>query len=141
MTLTNTIARRILDAALAHGRALGLKPLSVAILDAGGHPWLFEREDGTSPGRFDLARGKAYGCLMLGMGGAALAARAQVQPSFAQAMNGLYEGRFVPVQGGVLIRDGKGDVIGAVGVTGDTSENDAACAVAGIVAAGLQAEA
>lgn len=140
MTLTIRKARTIVKTTLAKGREMGLKPLSVVVLDAGGHPIAFEREDGASPGRFELARGKAYGCLMLGLGGAAINKRAEAQPYFVQAMNGLYGGKFVPVQGGVLVRDGKGAVIGAVGVTGDTSENDAAAAVAGIEAARLVAE-
>lgn len=141
MTLTLKKARSIVKAALAKGHEMGLKPLSIVVLDAGGHPIAFEREDGASPGRFEIARGKAYGCVMLGMGGAAQNARAEAQPYFVQAMNGIYDGRFVPVQGGVLIRDAKGIVIGAVGVTGDTSENDAAAAVAGIEAARLHAQA
>ncbi|QYK40076.1 MAG: heme-binding protein [Paracoccaceae bacterium] len=140
MTITIRKARTILKATLAKGREMNLKPLAVAVLDAGGHPIAFEREDGSAPGRFDLARGKAYGCLMLGLGGKAINARAESQPYFVQAMNGLYEGRFVPVMGGVLVRDAKGNVVGAVGVTGDTSENDAAAAAVGIEAAGLVAE-
>ncbi|MDZ4094869.1 MAG: heme-binding protein [Paracoccaceae bacterium] len=141
MTLTIRKSRSIVKAALAKGHELGLKPLSIVVLDAGGHPVAFEREDGASPGRFEIARGKAYGCIMLGIGGTAQNARAEAQPYFAQALNGRYDGRFVPVPGGVLIRDAKGVVIGAVGVTGDSSENDAAAAVAGIEAAGLRAEA
>ncbi|NUB43899.1 heme-binding protein [Fertoebacter nigrum] len=139
--LTSALARSLLDATLAHAQQMGLKPLSVVVLDAGGHPVAFLRQDGSSAGRFEVARGKAYGCVMLGIGGAAQNKRAEAQPYFVQAMNGIYDGRFVPVQGGVLIRDAAGTVLGAVGVTGDTSENDAACAVAAITAAGLVAEA
>lgn len=134
-------ARVILRKTLAAGAELGLKPLSVAVLDAGGHLVAFERSDGASPGRFEIARGKAYGCLMLGLPGSAIQKRAEAQPTFTDAMNGLFGGRFVPVQGGVLLRDGRGRVIGAVGVTGDTSENDAKAALAGIAAAGLAGEA
>ncbi|GHE00008.1 GlcG protein [Defluviimonas sp. 20V17] len=134
-------ARSIIKAALSKGAEAGLNPLSVAVLDAGGHLIAFERSDGASPGRFDIARGKAYGCLMLGLGGDAIQKRAEAQPTFTDAMNGLYGGRFVPVRGGVLVRDGRGRVLGAVGVTGDTSDNDAVAAVAGIEAAGFTAEA
>ena len=140
MRISIDAARIIIAATLTRGKELGLKPLSVVVLDAGGHLIAFEREDGTSPGRFEIARGKAYGCVMLGMGGAAINARAEAQPYFVQAMNGIYDGHFVPVMGGVLVRDAAGRVIGAVGVTGDTSENDAAAAVAGIEAAGLRPE-
>jgi uncharacterized protein GlcG (DUF336 family) len=138
--ITIAKARRIIKTTLARGRELELKPLAVVVLDAGGHVIAFEREDHSAPGRFELARGKAYGCLMLGLGGKAINARAETQPYFVQAMNGLYGGKFVPVMGGVLVRDAKGNVLGAVGVTGDTSENDAACAAAGIEAAGFTPE-
>ncbi|MFN3972683.1 MAG: GlcG/HbpS family heme-binding protein [Gemmobacter sp.] len=138
--ITAKKSRTILKSTLARAREMNLKPLAVVVLDAGGHPIAFEREDGSAPGRFELARGKAYGCLMLGIGGQAIHARAEAQSYFVQAMNGLYGGKFVPVMGGVLVRDAKGNVLGAVGVTGDTSENDAACAAAGITAAGFTPE-
>lgn len=134
-------ARTIARAITAKGAESGMKPLSVVVLDAGGHPILFERADGASPGRFEIARGKANGCLMLGLGGSAIQARAESQPYFMQAMNGAFGGKFVPVKGGVLIRGPRGVVLGAVGVTGDTSDNDALAAVAGIEAAGFTAEA
>jgi uncharacterized protein GlcG (DUF336 family) len=118
-----------------------MKPMAVIVLDAGGHPRAFEREDGASPGRFAVAEGKAYGAVMLGLGGYAQRKRAEEQGYFMAAMNGAFGGRVVPVPGGVLVRGADGAVLGAVGVTGDTSENDAAAAVAGIEAAGLVAEA
>lgn len=130
-------ARAIVRAALTHGTTAGLKPLSVAVLDAGGHLLAFEREDGASPGRFEIARGKAYGAVMLGMPGSAQMARAEEQAYFMAAVNGAFDGRVVPVPGGVLVTDAAGAVIGAVGVTGDTSDNDADAAMAGIAAAGL----
>lgn len=133
-------ARTIIRAALDSGRGNNLKPLSVVVLDAGGHVQAFEREDGAAPGRFAIAHGKAYGAVMLGMAGTAQMARAESQAYFMAAVNGVYGGQVVPVPGGVLVRDGSGDVIGAVGVTGDTSDNDAAAAIAGIEAAGLQGE-
>ena len=136
-----TKARTIIRKALATGRELGLKPLSVVVLDAGGHVKAFEREDGASPGRFGIAHGKAYGSVMLGMAGKAQMARAESQAYFMAAINGVYGGQVVPVPGGVLLRDKKGGVIGAVGVTGDTSDNDVIAAMAGIEAAGLTGEA
>lgn len=140
MTITIDQARTIVRTALAKGREAGMKPLSVVVVDAGGHTIAFEREDGAAPGRYALAHGKANGCVMLGLPGSAIHARAEAQAYFVQAMNGLYGGDFVPVKGGVLVRDANGLVLGAVGVTGDTSDNDAIAAVAGIEAAGLVAE-
>jgi uncharacterized protein GlcG (DUF336 family) len=134
-------ARTIVRKALDKGREMELKPLSVVVLDAGGHVVAFEREDGASPGRFAIAQGKAYGSVMLGIAGTAQRERAEAQAYFMAAVNGLFGGQVVPVPGGVLVRDAKGAVLGAVGVTGDTSENDAAAALAGIEAAGLKGEA
>ena len=129
-------ARTIIRETLAKGREMGLKPLSVVVLDAGGHVIAFEREDGASPGRFAIAHGKAFGAVMLGMPGSAQMARAEQQAFFMGAMNGLFGGQVVPVPGGILVRDGDA-VIGAVGVTGDTSDNDAAAGMVGVGAAGL----
>lgn len=133
-------ARKMVEASRARGREMGLKPLSVAVLDAGGHLLAFEREDGASPGRFEIARGKAYGAVMLGMPGSAQMARAEGQAYFMAAVNGAFGGKVVPVPGGVLVVE-NGEIVGAVGVTGDTSENDAEAAVAGIEAAGFEAKA
>ena len=140
MSLTLRKARTIIRKALETGRGLELKPLSVVVLDAGGHVLAFEREDGASPGRFAIAHGKAYGSVMLGIAGTAQMARAENQAYFIAAVNGLFGGQLVPVPGGVLVRDKKGVVVGAVGVTGDTSDNDATAAMAGIAAAGLVGE-
>lgn len=134
-------ARRIIRGTMAKGTEMELKPLSVVVLDAGGHVLAFERADGASPGRFEIARGKAYGAAMLHMGGAAQMARAEAQAYFMAAVNGAFDGRVVPVPGGILIRNAKGVVVGALGVTGDTSDNDAAAGVAAIESAGLVAEA
>lgn len=133
-------ARMIIRKAFEKGREMQLNPLSVVVLDAGGHVQAFEREDGAAPGRFAIAHGKAHGAVMLGMAGTAQMARAEQQPYFMAAMNGLYGGQLVPVPGGVLVRDRKGAVVAAVGVTGDSSDNDAAAARAGIEATGLVAE-
>ena len=138
--LTLAQASAIVDAALARGRALGLKPLTVAVLDAGGHLVAFKREDGSGILRFDIAFGKAWGTLGMGFGGRELGARAQKSPTFMAALMAASGGRVVPAQGGVLIRDVAGAVIGAVGISGDVSEKDEDCAVAGIAAAGLHAD-
>ncbi|SOH92236.1 Uncharacterized conserved protein GlcG, DUF336 family [Monaibacterium marinum] len=133
-------ARTIIAKTLAKGREMELKPLSVVVLDAGGHVKAFEREDGAAPGRFDIARGKAFGAVMLGMGGQAQMARAEQQAYFMAAVNGVYDGKVVPVPGGILVMGRKGEVIGAIGVTGDTSDNDQVAGVAGIEAAGFDAQ-
>ena len=133
-------AKSITRTALSKGKELGLKPLSVVVLDAGGHVIAFEREDGAAPGRFAIAHGKAYGSVMLGMAGTAQMARADQQAYFMDAVNGVFGGNVIPVPGGVLVRDKKGGVIGAIGVTGDSSDNDLIAALAGIEAAGLLGE-
>jgi len=139
MTLDLESARQIVRAILDDAAARGMKPLSVCVIDAGGHPIAFERSDGASPMRFAIAHGKAHGAIMMGIGSRALFKRAQEQPYFIQSMNGLANGALVPVPGGVLIRSG-GSVVGAVGVTGDSSDNDETCAVAAIKAAGFEAD-
>ncbi|WP_299687290.1 heme-binding protein [uncultured Tateyamaria sp.] len=140
MSISLRRARTIIRKTLEKGRALELKPLSVVMLDGGGHVQAFEREDGAAPGRFAIAHGKAYGAVMLGMAGTAQMARAEAQAYFMTAVNGVFGGQVVPVPGGVLVRDKKGAVIGAVGVTGDTSDNDLLAALAGIEAVGLTAD-
>lgn len=139
--ITLNAARIIIDNVMSKGREMGLKPLAAVVLDAGGHPIAFERQDGASPGRFAVAHGKAYGAVMMGMPGTALMARAETQGYFIGALNGAFGGQLVPVPGGVLVRDEDGRVIGAVGVTGDTSDNDATAALSGIEAAGFEGEA
>ncbi len=138
--ITLDTARAIVAGARAHGSSAGLKPLTVVVLDAGGHVVAVEREDGSSMKRFEIGFGKAHGALSLGMGSRALMARAEQQPFFIAAVTAAVGGALVPVPGGVLVRDGDGALLGAVGVTGDTSDNDEAAAVAGIEAAGLTAE-
>ena len=139
--LTLRKAKIIIRKALEKGKELGFKPLSVAVLDAGGHLIAFERSDGAAPGRVAIATGKAYGAVMLGMAGREQMARAEQQAYFMQAVNGALQGQVVPVPGGVLIRDAKLNVVGAVGVTGDLSDNDEICAIAGVEATNLTAEA
>ena len=130
-------SRSLIRSIIKSGREMELKPLSVVVLDTGGHVKAFEREDGAAPGRFNMARAKAYGAVMTGMPGSAQLARAEDQDYFMNALNGVMEGKVLPVPGGILLRDGRDRLIGAVGVTGDTSDNDAAAAMAGITAVGL----
>jgi uncharacterized protein GlcG (DUF336 family) len=134
-------ARAVIEGTRAKGREMGLKPLSVVVLDAGGHVLAFEREDGSSPGRFAIAQGKAFGAVMLGMPGSAQMARAEAQAYFMQSVNGAFGEQVVPVPGGILIEDDAGAIIGAVGVTGDTSDNDAEAGMAGIAHAELNGKA
>jgi uncharacterized protein GlcG (DUF336 family) len=133
-------ARAIIAGARAHGSSAGFKPLTVVVLDAGGHVMAVEREDGASMKRFEIGYGKAHGALSLGMGSRSIMGRAEQQPYFIAAVTSAIGGALVPVPGGVLVRDAGGDLVGAVGVTGDTSDNDEAAAVAGIEGAGLTAQ-
>jgi uncharacterized protein GlcG (DUF336 family) len=107
------------------------------VLDAGGHLLAFKREDGASIMRPQIAQGKAWGTLGMGFGGREFARRAAAAPAFIAALTDVSEGRVIPVPGGVLIRGGDGGIIGAVGISGDVSEQDEACAVQGIKSAGL----
>jgi uncharacterized protein GlcG (DUF336 family) len=133
-------ASLIVDNALAHARELRLKPLTVAVLDAGGHLVALKREDDASLLRPDIAVAKAWGALGMGVGSRALAARAASHPHFFAAVTAMAAGRVVPVPGGVIVRTQSGVPIGAVGVSGDLPEADEACAMAGIVAAQLVAD-
>ena len=138
--LTLDLARKILDAALAKGVEKKLKPLAVTVLDARGCVKASAAQDGTSLLRGEIAHGKAYGALAMGLGSRALFQRAQEQAYFISAVNTLAKGALVPVPGGVMVQD-RGVLLGAVGISGDTSDNDEACAIAGIEAAGLKANA
>jgi uncharacterized protein GlcG (DUF336 family) len=139
--ITLDLARAIIAGTLAQARAAGLQPLAVIVLDAGGHPLAFEREDGASFGRFDIARAKAHGALAMGEDTAALAQRAAGNPLFFASLSGALDGKLALSPGGVLVRNHAGQVIGAVGVSGDAGPADAAAAIAGITAAGLEARA
>jgi uncharacterized protein GlcG (DUF336 family) len=138
--LSLDVARQIIAAARAAGTQYGFKPLAVVVLDAGGHVCAFEREDGASNMRFQIAYAKAHGALALGMGSRALMARAEQQAYFIAAAGAAIGGALVPVPGGVLVRNEVGELLGAVGVSGDTPDNDEAAAVAGITAVALAAE-
>jgi uncharacterized protein GlcG (DUF336 family) len=133
-------ANRIIERALEAGRAAGMKPLTVAVLDAGGHPVALAREDGSGILRHEIATAKAWGALGMGESSRALGARLRERVAFQAALAAASGGRVVAVPGGVLIRDRAGEVIGAVGISGDTSEKDEYCAIEGIRAAGLTPE-
>jgi uncharacterized protein GlcG (DUF336 family) len=138
--LTLEQASKIVDQALQHGSSNAFKPLCVAVLDAGGHLLVLKRDERASIMRPQIAIAKAAGCLGMGLGGRELARRAQAVPAFFTALASVFPAGLVPAPGGVLIRDATAALLGAVGVSGDVSENDELCAVAGIAAAGLHAD-
>src|ERR1700754_3449930 len=139
-SVTLAQASTIIDTALKKGRDKKFQPLSVAVLDAGGHLVAFKREDKSGILRFDIAFGKAWGALGMGFGSRTLAERAANTPQFFTMLAAASGGRMVTNPGGVLIRDAEGDIIGAVGISADTSDKDEACAIAGIESAGLKAD-
>lgn len=140
MSITLAQAQTISTAALMKGCELGLAPLTVAVLDAGGTLVCLMREDNSALLRPEIAIGKAWGTLGMGFGGRELARRAGSMPQFFNALSAMTAGRMVPVPGGVLVRDASNRVVGAVGISGDTSVNDEICVLAGIEAAGLSAD-
>ena len=133
-------AARIIDAALAERAANGLLPLAVAVLDSGGNLVAFKREDGCGVLRFDIAFGKAWAALGMGMSTRMIRDRMKERPAFQGALAAASGGRFIPVPGGVLVLDGSRTAIGAVGISGDASDKDEYCAIAGIRAAGFASE-
>ena len=137
MSIGLETAKSITAGVRAAGRDHGLKPLTVVVLDAGGHVVSVEREDGSSNSRFEIAFGKAYGALALGMGSRSLMVRAEQQAYFIAAAAAAIGGKLVPVPGGVLVKDAAGSVVGCVGVSGDTSDNDELAAIAGITSVSL----
>lgn len=137
MSIGLETAKSITAGVRAAGRDHGLKPLTVVVLDAGGHVVSVEREDGSSNNRFEIAFGKAYGALALGMGSRSLMARAEQQAYFISSATAVIGGKLVPVPGGVLVKDAAGSVVGCVGVSGDTSDNDELAAMAGITSVSL----
>lgn len=139
-SLTLDQAGKIADAAIAAGRQEKLLPLAVAVLDSGGNLVAFKRDDGCGPVRFDIAFGKAWGALGMGMPGRAIRERLAQRIGFQAAVAAASDGRFIPVPGGVLILDGQGKAIGAVGISGDASDRDEYCAIAAIHAAGLASD-
>lgn len=137
MSITLDQARTIIATALSHARSNGWKPLSVVVLDAGGHVKAFEREDGSPNRRFEIAHGKAHGAISLGVSSRALGTMAVDRPHFINGATSAIGGALVPVPGAVLVLDAAGAVVGSVGISGDSSDNDEAAAIAGIQAAGL----
>lgn len=133
-------AARIVDGAIALGRREGLLPLAVAVLDAGGHLVAFKREDGAGVMRFEIARGKAYAALGMGMSTRLIRDRLANRPAFQGALAAASDGRFIPAPGGVLILNGAGEAIGAVGISGDASDKDEYCAIEAARAAGFATE-
>ncbi|MGI9584686.1 MAG: GlcG/HbpS family heme-binding protein [Acidimicrobiia bacterium] len=133
-------ADTIIDEAIATGRRLDLGRLAVVVLDSGGHPIAMKREDGSEFLRPEIATAKAWGALGMGLPSRLLHKRAQKLPVFMTALTDISGGRLVALPGGVIIRNADGEILGAVGVSGDVSEPDEVCAVAGVVAAGLEAD-
>ena len=139
-TITLAKADAIADRALEKGREMNFQPLTVAVLDAGGHLKVLKRADDSSLLRPDIAIGKAWGALGMGFGGRELARRAEKMPAFFIALNAMSDGRMVPVPGGALIRDASGAIVGSIGISGDISDNDEICLVDAVESQGLVAD-
>jgi uncharacterized protein GlcG (DUF336 family) len=133
-------AQAIVTHALAYARANGIKPLGIGVLDARGALRAYAAEDGSSLGRAHVAIGKASGAIAMGMGSRSLAKRGREAPQFVNAVGQVVPGGLIPVPGGVLVRDAAGALLGAVGVSGDTSDRDEEAALAGIAAAGFSGD-
>jgi uncharacterized protein GlcG (DUF336 family) len=139
--LSLALANVIATSALNKGGELGLKPLTVAVLDSGGHLVLLHRQDGSSNLRPKIAIGKAASALALGVSSRKIAEMAAERPSFVSSLNPIAPDGIIPAAGGVIFVDKQGTPLGAVGITGDTSDNDELCAMAGISTAGMHAQA
>jgi uncharacterized protein GlcG (DUF336 family) len=133
-------ARAIIAGTLAEGHKQGFMPLSVVVLDAGGHLTAFEREDNSANKRFEIAYAKAHGCISIGKGGRWLEMMAENRPAFISSVASAFGGTLIPVGGGILVNDSSGATIGAVGISGDNSDNDETAGIGGITSAGLVAE-
>lgn len=140
-TITIEQARAIIAAGFAKGAEMKFKPLSIVVLDAGGHPIAFERQNGASSGRFAVTMGKASGALQLGVSSRKIGEMAAERPIFVASLSPIFPHGAIPAAGGVIVLGADGAVAGAVGISGDTSDNDEICALAGIAAAGLTAQA
>ena len=139
MSLTLAQANQIIAGALAQSKAAGYKPMGIAVLDAAGHLKAFASEDGASMFRFDIARAKAWGAVGMGVSSRTLAERAKGNPNFFVSLAATADGKFLPQTGAVVIQDAQGNVIGAVGASGGTGDEDEAICAAGVAAAGLVA--
>jgi uncharacterized protein GlcG (DUF336 family) len=137
-TLTLAQANQIISAALAKSRESGYRPMGIVVLDDGGAVKAFAREDGASMFRFEIAQGKAWGAVGMGMSSRALGERAKQNPNFFVALASTANGKFLPQTGAVVIKDASGQVLGAVGASGGTGDEDEAICIAGVTAAGLQ---
>jgi uncharacterized protein GlcG (DUF336 family) len=138
MTVLNlATAQKIIDAALAHSKAQGYKPMGLAVLDESGQLKAFAREDGASMFRFDIARAKAWGAVGMGASSRVLAQRAKDNPNFFVSLAATAEGKFLAQPGAVLVKNAAGEVLGAVGASGGTGDEDEAICIAGIEAVGL----
>lgn len=133
-------SERIIDAVLARGRELNCRPLSVVVTDPGARPKAFKKEDGSAMMRFEMALGKAYAALALGRSSRLVRMRTEERPLFMNFLMEASDGQIFPEGGGLLIRDDRGEVIGAVGVTGDTQERDEELAAHGIRVASLKTD-
>jgi uncharacterized protein GlcG (DUF336 family) len=133
-------SEKIIDAILARGRELDCRPMSVVVTDPGARVKAFKKEDGSAMMRFEMAMGKAYAALALGRSSSQVRMRTEERPLFMNYLIQASGGKIFPEGGGMLIRDGRGDVIGAVGVTGDTQERDEELAAHGIRATGLKTD-
>ena len=140
-SITLDQANAIIAAAFGKARDLALKPVGVVVLDAGGHMIAAQRQDGASALRLQIAQGKAAGALGLGVSSRKIAEMAVERPSFVTALATLASSGIVPAAGGVIVVDSVGGPVGAVGISGDTSDNDEACVLAGVAAAGLKPQA
>lgn len=132
-------ARSLIAAAMEHGRKEAMKPLTVAVLDPGGYIVALEREDGASTMRPQIAIGKANGALALGVSSRKIAEMAEERPTFISALASMPTSGIIPAAGGIILKDAAGSILGAVGVTGDTSDNDETCAIAGAKAIAVKA--
>jgi uncharacterized protein GlcG (DUF336 family) len=141
MSLTLAQASDIVDAALHQARELGLRPLTVTVLDAGGNPVVLKREDGCGILRPQIAHAKAWGAIGLGIGGGHVSRNAANDPVFFSALTAISGGRVASSRGGVLIRDSDNALLGAIGVSGDLPENDEKCATYAVASVGLVADA
>jgi len=138
-TLTLAQAQQIIAGALAHSKTAGYKPMGITVLDEAGHLKAFAREDGASMFRFEVAQAKAWGAVGMGASSRTLAQRAKDNPNFFVALGATAGGKFLPQTGAVLIRNAAGDLLGAVGASGGTGDEDEAICIAGVVSAGLVA--
>ncbi|WP_250031261.1 GlcG/HbpS family heme-binding protein [Paractinoplanes maris] len=130
--LTLAQADALADGVLRHARSIEAAPLAVVVLDAGGHPVVVKREDGAGILRVDIATAKAYGALGMGLSSREIGERADRYPAFFTSLAAVSAGRLAPAAGGILLRDPEGVVIGAIGVSGDTSDVDETCALAAL---------